>query len=193
VDEHGWVAHAAGIAAHSRIAVPDGDLALSVPGLGLCVADPMADGWLVRPAGRETRLAITVDLAGTPSVQVTGGHQAWRGPLTTRHAEILLLVHRAGRAGLTAAALSRDLYGDAAHVVAVRAEVSRLRRTLGGVQESSPYRIAGSVELTFSLGAPGWAECAFVVRSASPGVRALAPRPHLSEADLSTRAGRPDR
>jgi hypothetical protein len=94
VDEHGWVAHAAGIAAHSRIAVPDGDRALSVPGLGLCVADPMADGWLVRPAGRETRLAITVDLAGTPSVQVTGGHQAWRGPLTTRHAEILLLVHR---------------------------------------------------------------------------------------------------
>jgi hypothetical protein len=177
VDAHGWVAHATGFAAQSRIAVPDGEGALSVPGLGLCVADPVADGWLVRPAGRETRLAITLHLSGPPAVEVTGGHRAWRRPLTTRHAEILLLVHEAGMAGLTAAALSRGIYGDAAHVVAVRAEVSRLRRTLGGLLESSPYRIAAGVDLTVRLGAPSWAECPVVLRSASPGVRALAGRP----------------
>jgi hypothetical protein len=176
VDAHGWVAHATGFAAQSRIAVPDGERALSVPGLGLCVVDPVADGWLVRPAGRETRLAITLHLSGAPAVEVTGGHQAWRRPLTTRHAEILLLVHEAGPAGLTAVALSRGIYGDGAHVVAVRAEVSRLRRTLGGLLESSPYRIAAAVDLTVRLGALSWAECPLVVRSASPAVRALAGR-----------------
>ena len=46
------------------------------------------------------------------------------------------------------------MYGDAEHVVAVRAEVSRLRRTLGGVVESQPYRIAPEVDLTV-VAAPG--------------------------------------
>ena len=49
---------------------------------------------------------------------------------------------------MTAAALSQAMYGDAAHVVAVRAEVSRLRRVLGGVVESQPYRISPAVQLT---------------------------------------------
>jgi hypothetical protein len=176
VDEHGWVAHAAGFAGHSRISVPEAERTLTVPGLGLCVPEPVGDGWLVRPAGGETRVALTLHLSGPPAVEVTGGREPWRTALTTRHAEILLLVHAAGRAGLTAAALSRGIYGDEAHVVAVRAEVSRFRRGLGWVLDSSPYRIAAGVELTISDGAAGLAECAFVSRSASPGVRALARR-----------------
>ena len=44
------------------------------------------------------------------------------------------------------------MYGDAAHVVAVRAEVSRLRRVLGGVVESQPYRISPAVQLTVLSG-----------------------------------------
>jgi len=153
VDDHGWVAHTAGIAAQARIAVPRERRPLTVPGLGLCLPEPLADGWLVRPAGGETRIVMTLDLTGPPAV-VVSGEQPWRSPLTARHAEILLLLHRAGRSGLSAAALSRGLYGDAEHVVAVRAEVSRLRRTLGGVVESQPYRISAAVELGV-LGAAG--------------------------------------
>jgi len=174
VDDHGWVAHTAGIANQARIAVPHLERPLTVPGLGLCLPERLADGWLVRPAGRESRIAMTLDLTGAPAVEVSGGRQSWRSPLTARHAEILLLLYGARPAGLTAAALSRGIYGDADHVVAVRAEVSRLRRTLGGVLESAPYRIASSVDLTVALGAESPAGCAFVVRSASPAVRALA-------------------
>ena len=174
VDDHGWVAHTTGIANQARIAVPHLERPLTVPGLGLCLPERLADGWLVRPAGRESRIAMTLDLTGPPAVQVSGDRHSWRSPLTARHAEILLLLHGAGPAGLSAAALSRGIHGDADHVVAVRAEVSRLRRTLGGVLDSAPYRISSSVDLTVALGAETPAGCAFVVRSASPAVRALA-------------------
>jgi hypothetical protein len=153
VDDHGWVAHTAGIASRTRIAVPHGERPLAVPGLGLCLPEPVAGGWLVRPHGGETRIVMTLDLTGAPAVEVSG-ERPWRSPLTARHAEILRHLHRAGTAGLTAAALSERVYGDREHVVAVRAEVSRLRRTIGGVVESQPYRISGSVELTVVSGAP---------------------------------------
>ena len=147
VDDHGWVAHTSGVAAQSRIAVPRAERPLTVPGLGVCLPEPVADGWLVRPTGPETRIVMTLDLTGPPAVEVAGD-RPWRSALTARHAEILRLLHRAGRSGMTAAALSRAMHGDADHVVAVRAEVSRLRRVLGGVVESQPYRIASGVQLT---------------------------------------------
>jgi hypothetical protein len=154
VDDHGWVAHTSGVAAQARIAVPRPERPLTVPGLGLCLPEPIADGWLVRPTGRETRIAMTLDLTDAPAVTVAG-ERPWRSALTARHAEIVRLLHAAGRAGLTASALSRAMYGDAEHVVAVRAEVSRLRRILGGVVESQPYRISPSVDLTVTdLSAP---------------------------------------
>ncbi|MFC6705989.1 hypothetical protein [Flexivirga alba] len=40
------------------------------------------------------------------------------------------------------------LFGDGDHTVAARAEVSRLRRTLGAIVDGSPYRIAEGVQLT---------------------------------------------
>jgi hypothetical protein len=154
VDDHGWVAHTSGVAAQARIAVPRPERPLTVPGLGLCLPEPVADGWLVRPTGRETRIVMTLDLTGAPAVTVAG-ERPWRSALTARHAQIVRLLHAAGRAGMTAAALSQAMYGDAEHVVAVRAEVSRLRRILGGVVESQPYRISPSVDLTVTdLSAP---------------------------------------
>ena len=51
----------------------------------------------------------------------------------------------AGAAGLDAFALSAAVYGDDHHAVAVRAEVSRLRRRLGGVLLARPYRIAPNI------------------------------------------------
>ena len=52
---------------------------------------------------------------------------------------------RAGAAGRSAAQLAEDLFADADRVVTVRAEMSRLRRGLGGTLLAQPYRIAPGV------------------------------------------------
>ncbi|MBJ8347542.1 helix-turn-helix domain-containing protein [Antrihabitans sp. YC2-6] len=146
VDDNGWVAHASGIST-DRIAVPRNAKTLTVPRLGLCIPEQIGDGWLVRPAGKDTRLRMTLDLSGPPTIEVSGADNDWRSALTSRHSEILQLLHRHGRTGLTAAELSNAVYGDAEHIVTVRAEVSRLRRVLGAVVETKPYRLSDSVEL----------------------------------------------
>ncbi len=70
-----------------------------MPGLGLCLPEPIADGWLVRPAGREARVALCLDLSAPAGRRGQTGDRPWRSPLTVRHAEILLLLHLAGAAG----------------------------------------------------------------------------------------------
>lgn len=175
VDDNGWVAHTSGVAATKRIAAPHDDRALTIPGLGLCTPERIGDGWLVRPAGTAVQIAMDLDLSGTPVVTVTGAESTWRTPLSGRHAEILLLLYRAGAQGLTVAELSSGIYGDPDHAVAVRAEISRLRRVLGSVVDGRPYRLADSVRLSLTLGdTERLADCAFVQQSASPAVRALA-------------------
>ena len=67
--------------------------------------------------------------------------------LSARHAEVLRIVAAAGPAGITAAGLGRALFGDDGHEVTARAEVSRLRRVVGALVESSPYRLSDGVEL----------------------------------------------
>lgn len=56
----------------------------------------------------------------------------------------------AGAGGRTAAQLSRALFGDDDHLVTVRAEVSRLRRVVGALVATNPYRIADGATLTVS-------------------------------------------
>jgi GAF domain len=175
VDDNGWVAHNSGIAVRERIAAPRADRALAIPGLGLCLPQPLADGWLVRPSGTDLSISAELNLADAPTVEVSAGGEPWLSTLTNRHAEILLLLHAAGPAGLNAEQLSRGLYGDTAHVVTTRAEVSRLRRAFGALVETQPYRVANGVLMTVALGpTDDIAECAFVQSSKSPGVRALA-------------------
>lgn len=172
VDEHGCVAHSAGIAAPERVAVPRGDRALTVPGLGLCLPEPVAGGWLVRPRSPDSAVHLRLDLSGSPVIEISGNGTPWRSPLTVRHAEILLLLHLSGHRGLSAAMLSTALYGDTEHLVAARAEVSRLRRLLGTVVDTRPYRLAAGVRLRLELGgADTLGECPFVRNSSAPGVR----------------------
>lgn len=144
VDDHGWVAHNSGVAARDRITVPRANTTLAVPGLGLCLPERLAEGWLVRPAGPAHGLRACLDQTGVLSV---AGDTPWRVPLTRRHAEILTRLHAAGPAGLSAGRLSRALYGDDAHVVTVRAEISRLRRVIGALVTTNPYRLAPGVSL----------------------------------------------
>jgi hypothetical protein len=92
-----------------------------------------------------TRLRLDPD--GDPPGAVVEARQQWRHALSLRHQQILALLLCAGTAGLDAASLSRALYDDADHLVTVRAELSRLRRVLGGLIAARPYRIAPGVEV----------------------------------------------
>jgi hypothetical protein len=142
------VAHHSGIAVRDRIGVPRADRALAVPGMGLCLPERLADGWLVRPPGGGHALSARLDLTARPILEVCAEGDPWTISLSRRHAEILERLARAGPAGLTASDLSRTLFGDGDHAVTVRAEVSRLRRAVGALVETNPYRLADDVELT---------------------------------------------
>lgn len=147
VDDHGWVAYNSGLAARDRIGTPRVGTPLAVPGLGLCLPERLTEGWIVRAAGRERSIRVTLDLTAAPLLEVHGTGDRWRVPLTKRHAQILCLLRRAGREGLNAGRLSRSIYGDDQHVVTVRAEVSRLRRAIGALVSTNPYRLVDGVTL----------------------------------------------
>ncbi len=153
VDDDGWVAARSGIAAGPRVAVPRPGRPVAVAGLGLCTPERLGEGWLLRP--REARAPVTaeLDLTAAPVLRVRGGggscgEGSWSAALTRRQGQVLALVAAAGRRGLDAAALGRGLFGDDGHVVAARAEVSRLRRVAGDLVATGPYRLADGVVLT---------------------------------------------
>ena len=157
VDDDGWVAHQAGIAVRHRVEVPREGRALAVPGLGLCLPERLGEGWLVRPRAAlpagDAPLVADLDLTErAPVLVLRSDGEPWRTTITRRHAEILVLLHRAGPAGLSAAALSTALFGDDDHLVTARAEVSRLRRAVGGLVCTAPYRLAEGVVLRYSGG-----------------------------------------
>lgn len=174
VDDHGWVAAVTGMPTLDRVAAPSADQPVVVHGIGLCQPEPVPGGWLLRgvdsqsaPAAGGLRLRLELDQR--PPRAVVEGTNVWTYPLSTRHAEILLLLADAGPLGLTAAELSQALYGDGGHLVTVRAELSRLRRAMGGLLSTRPYRVAPGVEVRL----PELRESRFVAGSSAPGVRAL--------------------
>jgi hypothetical protein len=130
------------------VEVPRADRLLAVPGLGLCAAEPLGEGWLIRPREAREDIVAHLDLTGPPVLRLTSHGEPWVTPLTRRHADVLVLLQRAGRPGTTAARLSRALFGDEEHCVTVRAEVSRLRKVVGGLVTTNPYRLADGVRLT---------------------------------------------
>lgn len=147
VDEHGWVAGAAGVRAPERVAAPRAGLSQRVLGLGLCVPERLGDGWVLR--ARPDDAVVRARLVGGDRPLLTLEHagEPWSVGLSARHAEVLRIVAAAGPAGITAAGLGRALFGDEGHEVTARAEVSRLRRVVGALVESSPYRLSEGVEL----------------------------------------------
>ncbi|MFD7908020.1 GAF domain-containing protein [Kitasatospora sp. NPDC059747] len=164
VDAAGWTAASAGLPPLGRLRLPAeswGAAAVQwVPGLGECVLEPLADGWLVRPVRPSdgdgalaaeqpegARLRLDLRRADRPELSVQGAAGGWSHALSPRHAELLLLL-ATGRDGSTAAQLADALFGDPARTVTVRAELSRLRRYLGGLLAHRPYRFAESVLVT---------------------------------------------
>jgi hypothetical protein len=127
--------------------VTGGDHLANPHSLALVRATAMAaEAWLERhlpgpaSAGRVTAL-------GRDEATLTFGGRRLR--LGRRHSEllVLLLSHPEGRTG---EALGFDLYGDDTSPVTVRAELSRLRRTLGPeLLESRPYRLRAELDADF--------------------------------------------
>lgn len=182
VDEAGWTAATVHMEPVRRVTLPQQRETGTawLPALGECTLEPLPGGWLVRPrpGGGAEPSTVTLDLTRpSPRVVVSGPSGEWAHRLTPRHAELLLLlaVHRSGRTG---AQLSRDVFGEGGHVVTVRAELSRLRRHLGGIIESRPYRFSEGVRVRV-VRSPSPADLLPV--SAAPGVRAL--REALREGD----------
>ncbi|MGD9525499.1 GAF domain-containing protein [Pseudonocardia sp.] len=169
VDDHGWVAAVTGMPSVERIAAPRPDRPISVHGIGVCVPEPVPGGWLLRAGTQPHRIRLTLDLASRPPRAVVDGSTRWVHPLSTRHAEVLVLLARAGVPGMDAAALSAALYGDRAHVITVRAEMSRLRRTFGGLLLARPYRLDPDTEVIVH----GLAGSALLESSTAPGLRGV--------------------
>ncbi|MEU1616989.1 GAF domain-containing protein [Streptomyces sp. NPDC005722] len=154
VDPNGWTAAVTGMPPVERITLPAAPSAgrTWVPALGTCTLEPLPGGWLVRVAAPEDEVPasghVVLDLARprTWTVSVSGAGGGWSQELSPRHAELLfvLALHRDGR---SAAELAGDLFGDPSRTVTVRAEMSRLRRTLAGVLGHRPYRFADGVEV----------------------------------------------
>ena len=90
-----------------------------------------------------TRLTV---LGPSPALENPDGT---RIPLSRRHAEILLLLHRRPD-GISGAGLVERLWSVGGSEVTVRAEINRLRRTIGSIGDlridARPYRLRGDVD-----------------------------------------------
>ncbi|MET9963608.1 GAF domain-containing protein [Streptomyces sp. NPDC006326] len=154
VDAHGWTAAVTGLAPADRIALPKGfgPGPVWVPQLGDCVVEPLPGGWLLRVGEGRTagaaasRVVLDLSRPRAWSATVYGAAGSWSQELSPRHAELLFLLAESPR-GRSAAELSQELFGDPTRTVTVRAELSRVRRSLAGVLTHRPYRFADDVEV----------------------------------------------
>ncbi|MFW0796517.1 GAF domain-containing protein [Gordonia sp. CPCC 205515] len=151
VDADGWVAALDAVAPRTRLTLPK----QTAPGrmwlhtLGECDLEPLPGGWLVRVAeggAGSSETVLELDLADprSPSVAVSSGTGRWTMQPSPRHAEILGILARNPQ-GCSAAEMSRVLFGVDDRTITVRAEVSRLRKHLGGLLAANPYRFADGV------------------------------------------------
>lgn len=154
VDQHGWVAAVNRMPAVPRIAMSRPLTAgRSVVGsLGLCDVEPLADGWLLRPAtdtrppDQTTTLTVTTEPDGSTVVHVDSGVGGWTFRPSPRHLQIIGLLAE-HPAGLTASQLAAKVFGSPDRTVTARAEMSRLRRHLRELVASTPYRFIDSVQV----------------------------------------------
>ncbi|MFF8989125.1 GAF domain-containing protein [Streptomyces sp. NPDC014983] len=159
VDRDGWSAAVTGMPYLRRVTLPKS----LVPGrrwlaaLGWCAVEPLGEGWLLRADGEPHATAasrLVLDLSrperATVTVSASAPTGAWSRELSPRHAELLFLLaeHPGGRG---AAELAGDLFGDPTRTVTVRAEMSRIRRYLGGLLQHRPYRFSDTADVEVVL------------------------------------------
>ena len=157
VDRDGWTAAVTGMPYTGRVTLPKSLSAGRrwLPPLGLCTVEPLAEGWLVRASDEPlphgaTRIVLDLSQPRRCSVTVSGSAGSWCHELSPRHAELLYLL-ALNREGRSAAGLAEEVFGDPARRVTVRAEMSRVRRYLGGLLEHRPYRFTEGSEVELLL------------------------------------------
>lgn len=152
VDQWGWIADAQGFTAPARISLPHG----WQPGrqwmavFGEVDVSAIPGGWLVQspqtaaaPDGPQVTLHIETSVAGSSAV-LRSPSRHLRVAVTPRQVQIL--EHLASHPeGMSAKELSDALYGRTDRVTTIRAEISRLRRSLGNAIIGNPYRFAPDV------------------------------------------------
>jgi hypothetical protein len=130
------------------IDVTGGDHLANPHSLALVRATALAaEAYLGGHSGAPPAAAGTESALGRDEVVLTVGGRSVR--LGRRHSEllVLLLTHPEGRTGEQ---LAFDLYADDLSPVTVRAELSRLRRTLGPqLLDSRPYRVRTELDADF--------------------------------------------
>ncbi|WP_243766822.1 helix-turn-helix domain-containing protein [Streptomyces sp. GC420] len=157
VDANGWMAAVTGMPPFDRLPLPRSLRAGRhwLPSFGMCAVEPLPGGWLVKVGDEhadgtraDTPNRVVLDLSRPRrwSVTVSGAAGSWSQELSPRHAELLFALARSP-GGRTAAELARDIFGDPTRTVTVRAEMSRIRRTLAGVLAHRPYRFSEEVEV----------------------------------------------
>lgn len=154
VDTYGWVAALDSVDPRSRISLPRRTTAGRhyLHGVGDCDLEPMPGGWLVRVTGNDASAGgVQIELVSgdEPLVRVTSAAGTWVHRPSPRHAQLLALLARYPD-GLSAAQLSEKLFGNPAQRVAVRSEMSRLRKHFGGLMAANPYRFTDGVIATTS-------------------------------------------
>jgi GAF domain-containing protein len=132
------------------VEVPQQGGLVALDGGRAALAEPFeapADAWILRliPERSVSLPPLRLDLLGRMPTATAGGATI---ELSTRHAEImtLLALHPDG---LTAEQLTLHLYGEAGNRISTRAEMSRLRKLLGGCLAARPYRLLADVDADF--------------------------------------------
>lgn len=148
VDSDGAVAAAQRLAPPRRVRLPLvlGPGVVHLADLGWMEASPLGGGWLLRPhrVGSGTP-QVTVELrADRGELVVVSSNGSCTHRLSPRHADLVAaLIERPE--GWSAAEMAARIFGDAGKTVSIRAEMSRLRRAVGPLLDTRPYRWSGLV------------------------------------------------
>ena len=136
--------------AKDRLTIPPGGGELILPNGAHAIAEPVnasLNVFVVQAVDRRPKgparplLKLSLLGRGKAAMEMEGR----REELRPRLAEILVLLC-ANPNGMSAEALTADLYGDSGHVSSVRVEVSRLRKRLGPWIDAERYRLRCDVE-----------------------------------------------
>lgn len=150
VDRWGWVADASMSAPVDRLTLPDPvEGAVAVEGLGLMQARPIDGGWLLvegKSAAGDEGIRVRFGDNRCEVVVAAAGHE-WTHVLVGRRAAIVRALAEHPE-GMTSQQLSHAAYGESGSEVAVRAEVHRIRREVGGLIQAKPYRLMDAVTVS---------------------------------------------
>ncbi|HYH61464.1 MAG TPA: hypothetical protein VD766_06325, partial [Solirubrobacterales bacterium] len=130
----------------------EGGGTLSLPEGGEAISEPLpgGEGFLVWRAGSTAPRAIAPSALEPLRVSALGRDRASAGneELSPRHSEILVLLALEPD-GMTPERLAREIYGEDGLAVTARAELSRMRRTLGNRLPRGGSALQGPVNADF--------------------------------------------